>query len=609
MNRFWRALAVIAAVVGILIVSPASAHAEDDETPSDWAISRYDVAIRTDANGMSTVTVNVDFDFGQEPSHGILMYFLQRQEVADNPDVWRQVDISLGAITSSTGAPTGVETSTEDGALVARIGDANQTVSGTQSYTVTYTARGLIAPDQAVSGMDEFNYSVIGTGWQVPIHNVTVSVTGPTTVKQAACFSGDSYDQACEANSNASTATYSVSSLEPGEGMQVVAGFPVGTFAGAEPRFTKRYHPGNTFPLTPLSGGLTGVLASAGVIAVVLRTRRSRRDEVYLGLAPGMRPAPGEEAAVGYGSSSGSVTVAFTPPKNARPGEIGVLLDATADDVDVTATILDLAVRGHIQIVELGSGEWRFLDRGKPGELTEAERHIMAVMFSNGPQVTTTELASEGYANLLPGTRNALYNRVTKELRWFTARPTQVLMLALAAGFGLMLVGVAVSAVLALTVGLGLVGLAFVVTGLAVVVSANKFGRRTAEGSAVLAEAKGFELYLSTAEADQIAFEEGIDVFSRYLPYATVFGVADRWAAIFADLARQGRYRASDWYVGPQGYFYGDSFTQVIGSFSHSISQSMQSSIQGQSQINAATSGGSGFSGGGGFGGGGGGGW
>ena len=36
-----------------------------------------------------------------------------------------------------------------------------------------------------------------------------------------------------------------------------------------------------------------------------------------------------------------------------RPGEIGTLVDERVDPIDVTATLLDLAVRGHLLITEL----------------------------------------------------------------------------------------------------------------------------------------------------------------------------------------------------------------------------------------------------------------
>ena len=120
----------------------------------------------------------------------------------------------------------------------------------------------------------------------------------------------------------------------------------------------------------------------------------------------------------------------------------------------------------------------------------------------------------------------------------------------------------------------------------------------------MLAQAKGFELYLTTAEAEQIKFEEGIDVFSRYLPYAIVFGVAERWAKIFQQLAAQGRYVSdASWYV---GYGYGTMFSSGFTSSLDQLASTMSTSMQ---SATAASSGGSGFSGGGGFGGGGGGGW
>ena len=123
----------------------------------------------------------------------------------------------------------------------------------------------------------------------------------------------------------------------------------------------------------------------------------------------------------------------------------------------------------------------------------------------------------------------------------------------------------------------------------------------------MLVQAEGFKQYLTTAEADQIRFEEGIDVFSRYLPYAVVFGVAERWAKLFEQLAAQGRYTPTDWYVG-YGTFNGLHFASAMNSLNASLSSSMMSSVA-ASASTSGSSGGSGFSGGGGFGGGGGGGW
>ena len=592
----------------VLLVGAMPVQADDDHP--QWRITRYDVAANVDRTGLARVTIDFDFNFGTDAGHGPFLTLPLRQAVAGNPDVWRMIDIDITEVVSRSGAPAQVRTTTEDGNLVLRIGDPGRTVKGVQRYVVTYTARGLIAPTQASSGLDEVNWNAIGTGWQVPLDQVNVVVTGPSTVAKVACFQGRSFSSPCQATPLAATGTFTASGLRPGAGMQVVAGFPAGTFVGADPRFEKRLTPGNMFALTPLSGGLAAAIAGLGVLAVARMTRRGARDEAYLGLTPGVRPAPGQPVQLGRVDDRAPVTVQFTPPAGTRPGEVGTLLDATADNVDITATIIDLSVRGHFRITELGPGQWRFVHAGSPDPVTPAERHILATLFRHGPSVTTADLRDKAYHDLMPGTRKELYRRVTHELRWFRVSPLMSLTGAVVAGVGLIVVGLLLGAVLGYTVGLGLVGLGPIAAGVAVLVSSKKFGRRTAEGSAVLAESKGFELYLRTAEADQIKFEESIDVFSRYLPYAIVFGVAERWAKLFQQLAAAGRYQPdTTWYVGPHGYFYGSSFGHSLDNLSANLTSSMQASMQAQTAATAGSSGGSGFSGGGGFGGGGGGGW
>jgi uncharacterized membrane protein YgcG len=358
------------------------------------------------------------------------------------------------------------------------------------------------------------------------------------------------------------------------------------------------------FPVNAFTGGLTAVLAGAGLFVLIRRTRRSARDLVYLGLTPGIAPAPGQAATVGFDNVKAPVAVAFSPPRGARPGEIGTLIDATADDRDITATLVDLAVRNHLTIAQTGKKDFTFTLKQGTDELAAYETKLISKLFSAGGEVTTDELRDSSYASLLTDARSDLYTRVTKELGWYRSNPSLARGLAFVGGVLLIGAGFGVGYLLGL-LGWGLVGLAPILVGIAVLILNNRFGRRTADGSAMLAQAKGFELYLTTAEAEQIKFEEGIDVFSRYLPYAMVFGVAERWTKVFQQLAAEGRYDFNPyWYY---GYGWGAGFgLNDLSSSLNSLSSSMASSMQ---AATAATSGGSGFSGGGGFGGGGGGGW
>ncbi|MFT3860149.1 DUF2207 domain-containing protein [Micropruina sp.] len=586
-------------LVGLLPAPRALADSGDDH------ITRYAVTADAEQNGTTTVTLDFDFNFGSDQGHGPYITLPLRQEIANDPDHWRMLDVTVGQVTSPSGASAKVQTKQDDGNLLIQVGDENRTWAGTQTYRITYTVRGLIAPKQAVSGLDEFNWNVIGTGWEVPIRNISVTLTGPATVTKTACFAGgDLISNPCTSHqADGDTATFTQSSVSKGEPVQIVAGFPAGTFVGAEAHLEKRLWVGNMFPVTPVTGGITAVLTAVGLGALLRRTRRGARDEVYLGLTPGVTPAAGQQVTVGRGGNDTPVAVQFTPPRGARPGEIGVLTDSTADNVDITATMIDLAVRGHVRIEQEGKKTWRFVKLPGPDQVNGYEGHLLSQLFQNGPTVSTKDLKDSDYSGVLEGTREQLYQRVTNELHWFRGNPRTIRGLAALGGIGLIVLGGGLGFGLGL-LGFGLIGLALVTCGVAMLMLSNRFGSRTADGSAVLAQAKGFELYLTTAEAEQIKFEEGVDIFSRYLPYAIVFGVAERWARIFEQLAAQGRYAADDsWYV---GYGYGTMFNSGFTSSLDRLADTMSSSMQ---SATSATSGGSGFSGGGGFGGGGGGGW
>ncbi len=605
MKRFWLGLLAFLLVLApvIAVQTPASAEGEG------WKITDYRVVATVDGNGTTAVQLNLAFDFGNEAGHGPYLTFPLQQEIANDPDHWRMLDMTIGDVSSPSGANAEVQTEEEDGNLLVRVGNENRTFTGVQTYRVNYTIRGLIAPKQAQSGLDEFNWNAVGAGWDVPITAAEVTVKGPAAVSRVACFAGADFTEPCQASQDGPTATFSADGVGNRSGVQVTAGFPTGTFTGADARLTRRFTIGNMFPVTPLTGGVTVALAALGLGLLFRRTRRGSRDQVYLGLTPGVVPAANQQAAVGYDTGKAPVAVQFQPPAGARPGEIGTLVDATADNKDVTATVIDLAVRGHLRIEQGDGKDWTFtrLTGGRGGggdELAHYEKALLTKMFSGGNPVTTDDLRDPKYAGLLTKAREELHARVTKDLGWFTRNPATVRGLAILAGIAIIAAGVGLGLLFG-TFGWGLVGLAGVVVGVAVLLLNNRFSARTPDGSAMLAQAKGFELYLRTAEADQIKFEEGIDVFSRYLPYAIMFGVAERWTKVFEQLAAEGRYAFdTPWYVG-YGYGYGFS-AHGFASSMDSLASTMSSSMQ---HATAATSGGSGFSGGGGFGGGGGGGW
>ena len=82
-----------------------------------------------------------------------------------------------------------------------------------------------------------------------------------------------------------------------------------------------------------------------------------------------------------------------------RPGQVGTLVDFKANPLDVTATIVDLAVRGYLKIEELSEGgllrkgDWK-LTRMKEddAELMPYEQKLLDGLFRDDPEVQLSDL-------------------------------------------------------------------------------------------------------------------------------------------------------------------------------------------------------------------------
>ncbi len=120
---------------------------------------------------------------------------------------------------------------------------------------------------------------------------------------------------------------------------------------------------------------------------------------------------------------------------------------------------------------------------------------------------------------------------------------------------------------------------------------------RSATGRAVLDQIDGFETYLRTAEADHLQFEEGQDIFSRYLPWAMIFGVVERWTRVCAELSAAGR-------IPEQPGWYSGDWKSASPSWLVNFSSTVQSVSTVARSSSSGSSGGSAFSGGGSSGGG-----
>lgn len=610
------ALALLAVVAVLLGAVPAAAQDQGNRS-----FSRYDVTFDLAADGSAAVTIDFDFDFADTPGHGPFLTLPIRQAIEGDSEHVRAYPVSDVRAESPTGAPADVHLDRTDYWLEIRVGDEDiDDVSGVQRYVVTYTVGGVVNPGAGANGEDEFFWNVIGRTFDVPVRDLGVVVDGPAPVQDVVCFAGPagSTQECTSASADGTRATFEQDAVEPGDPFTVAVAYPAGSFVGAEPIIEDAPTPPNPFALTPWTGGAALAVLAAGSAFAVVRSGRRGRDQQYLGLTPGLAPLTGQAEAVGPARRT-PVTVQFIPPAGVRAGEMGTLVDELADPRDVTATIIDLAVRGYLRIEETKppskrgrGGDWtlRFLG-GPDAGLAAYERELLDSLFATSLEVSLSGIKTT-FASAMARVQDKLYHEVTDQ-GWFSGNPKSVRTRWAVAGALLLVLGIGLGVLLGITTdGWALVGVAVAVVGIVTMVVARRAPARTAAGTAVLAQTLGFKKYLETAEAGQLRFEEGEDLFSRYLPFAIVFGVAERWAGIFEQLARQGRaVPEPTWYVGSSyhpGYFWlgAAHFGSTMESFSTIATASIAAPTPGSS--GGSGFGGGGFSGGGG-GGGGGGGW
>jgi uncharacterized membrane protein len=342
---------------------------------------------------------------------------------------------------------------------------------------------------------------------------------------------------------------------------------------------------------------LAGVaVAAGGVLTLWWRVGRDRR---YVAWHRAGRDAREERAPL---LGARPIGVEFQPPDRIRPAQLGLIIDERADTLDVTATIVDLAVRGYLKITEvpkhgwLGHADWR-LDLLKPADanLLEYERIVLDGLFETGPSRLLSDLKNKFYKRLSEA-KTALY-REGVDRGWFPRNPETVRVVWRLTGLALIIGGVLLAVYLQNVLGVGPLGIPVAAGGFLLMVIGRLMPRRTAAGSDLLFRSLGFAKYVKTAEAESQAFAERANIFTEYLPYAVVFKCVDRWARAFKNIDLQAA--TAGWYAGQSGFNLGN-FSSSLGSFSNSISQTLASTPGG--------SGSSGFGGGSGGGGGGGGG-
>jgi uncharacterized membrane protein YgcG len=300
--------------------------------------------------------------------------------------------------------------------------------------------------------------------------------------------------------------------------------------------------------------------------------------------------------------------VAYEAPRELRPAVLAMLVHQQPKMDDISATVVDLAVRGKLRIIEEseeivpGQKEFSFERKDKDTkDLLGYERSVMNGLFDRGDRVKEEDLrVGKRIMSIMKGIRDE-----AKKSKLFYDDPEKTVSRFFKLALALILLPLIVLIVMEIVSDIGYVWLLLVGTvpaGIAIWVIGHAMPQRTALGSRLYWQAMGFREYLKTAEAGEPE-SMTLENFQENLPYAMVLGMADKWTALFAGFLTS----YPDWYQGA-GSFNTIGFDTTLRSIGQTIylSGPPSSGSSGGSSFSSSSSGGfGGGSSGGGFGGGG----
>jgi uncharacterized membrane protein YgcG len=590
-----RAAGALALALATAILAAPAAHAEVE------TIRSYDVRIEVRFDDSLRITETIVYDFGSSERHGIFRDVPTRLTYDDRYD--RIYPLQVESVTASEGTPAGYEVSGEPGGITEiKIGDPDRTITGVHTYTIVYS---VSAAMNGFRDHDELYWNAIGDQWPVIVEKATAVVSTPGDIVDVTCFAGPLGSTIpCQREKvNGDTARFAQSDLFPYQAFTVVVALPKGAVAQPHPQLVEPWSFDRAFSRTPMTLGLSGGLLALLIVGCGWLFWTRGRDRRFVGspVDQTLGNPTGAEQAVPL-LESGRAPVEFAPPEDLRPGQVGTIVDERANTLDATATIVDLAVRGFLTIEEIpkhglfGKADWILHRTDKADtELLIYERSLVNGLFKDGNDPTLSSL-KQTFAERLGRVEDQLYADAVNR-GWFSKRPDRVRAAWYGRGVLLFVVGVALTFALAKWTRLGLLGVAVVVAGIVLTIGARWMPSRTARGTAIARRVGGFRTVIETAEANMSRWAEEQNVFTRYLPYAIVFGCTEKWAKAFEGLQQMPP--DTTWYISSRPFVYAD-FGRTLDDFSVTTSGTIASTPSG--------SGSSGFGGGGSSGGGGGGG-
>jgi uncharacterized membrane protein len=308
--RFSIALAIL---LSLALIAPASA--------SDWHIASFDTQITVAQDGVIDVTEHLDLVF-VGTYHGIHRNIPIEYPGPHGSNYTLFLDVT--GVTDGAGNHLKYESKTLNGdrRLTIYIPDA---VDAARTVEIHYTVTNAV---RWFDDHDELYWNVTGNDWAVPIDSASTHIVFPPNASgelRAQAFTGQYGSRAQDATVQVASNSVSVETNGP---LSMREGLTADVYV------TKGV-------LTPASQQ-TQALWFLRSNSIVLLPLWAFLVMFFFWWTKGRDPKPDI-----------SVAPMYEPPKGMTPAEVGTLIDDAVHPRDITATLVDLGVKGYLRIEEI----------------------------------------------------------------------------------------------------------------------------------------------------------------------------------------------------------------------------------------------------------------
>jgi len=469
--------------------------------------------------------------------------------------------------------------SVSDGEKFIDIGKAGRRVSGLYVYKLNYSVKRSIFN---ADGYDEFYWDLITPFSEVQVEYVKASITSDYTPERAKCITGGygstNNDCSVEMVENGVEVS-SVEDINPYNGFTVVIDYPYNTVSKLSVWDNFKY---NVLPYL-------GICMPFPVLIIVfLIWYYKGKDEKPHGVIPVYRPSK----------------------------ELTALLAAYVskmklDFKDISATIIQLAIKGYLQINQISKNKYEFIKRKDSSlwkDLFPYEKIVLQGLFGEDGEKDKSDILSlqKSFYIYSEKAKRELKRYVVKKLKYFNSDPASKVGCFIFGWF--MIIGIITLVMVGVTYSPFFI-IGGIISAIIVIPFGIYMGKRSKLGTKCYKEVLGLKLYIDIAEEERIKFHNDptkvktSEIFEGLLPYAMVFNLEKKWAKEF-----EGIYvTPPDWYTGTDmnqfnSYYLAKSMMNMsksVGKISYNPNRSRGSfASSGRSGFSSGGSVGGGFGGG-----------